>query len=351
MSRVEAIRRAVLPELDRRWIPAVLTVLLLATVLVSLSLGKYPVSLREILLFVQQQLLGRSSLAPERYELLRNILWEIRAPRIAAAMMIGAALSASGTAFQSMFVNPLISPKMLGVLPGAAFGAALGMLLSPHWFGVQLCCFGGGLLAVGMAAGIARLYRGDRMLMLVLGGVISGSLFTSLLSVVKYLADPLDELPAIVYWLMGGLSMANSRTIMGVSIPILAGLGGLMLLGRYLNALSMGEEEAGSLGLNVGLLRSCLIFCATVISALTVVIGGRIDWVGLIIPHIGRLLVGPDNRILLPVSALLGAIYLLVVDDVSRMLLRVEIPLGILTSLVGIPFFILLLKNTRKGWG
>ncbi|MEZ4598730.1 MAG: iron ABC transporter permease [Syntrophotaleaceae bacterium] len=351
MSRAEAIHRPALAVVGRHWVALLLTVLLMITVLISLALGKYPVSFGEILLFLQQQLFGRPTLAPERYELLHNLLWEIRVPRIVAAMLIGAALSASGTAFQSMFVNPLISPKMLGVLPGAAFGAALGLLLSPHWFGVQLCCFGGGLLAVGMAAGIARLYHGDRMLMLVLGGIISGSLFTSLLMVVQYLADPLDELPAIVYWLMGGLSMANSRTIMAVSIPILIGLGCLMLLGRYLNALSMGTEEAGSLGLNVGLLRSLLVFCATVISALTVVIGGRIDWVGLIVPHIGRLLVGPDNRILLPVSALLGAIYLLVVDDISRLLLRVEIPLGILTSLVGIPFFIFLLKNTRKGWG
>jgi iron complex transport system permease protein len=348
---MEAACRPGLAGLGRHWVALLLAVLLLMTVLVSLGLGKYPVSFREILLFLQQQVLGRPTLAPDRYELLHNILWEIRAPRIAAAMLIGAALAASGTAFQSIFVNPLVSPKLLGVLPGASFGAALGMLLAPSWFGVQLCCFAGGVAAVGLAAGIARLYRGDRMLMLVLGGIISGSLFTSLLSIVKYLADPHDQLPAIVYWLMGGLSMANSRTITGVSIPILAGLGCLMLMARYLNALSMGEEEAGSLGLNVGVLRFWLIFCATVISALTVVVGGLIAWVGLIVPHIGRLLVGPDNRILLPVTALLGALYLLVVDDVSRLLLDVEIPLGIVTSLIGIPFFILLLKNARKGWG
>ncbi len=335
----------------RRWLPALLALLLLGAVLVSLSLGKYPISLREIVLFMRQQLLGWPGMTPERYELLRNILWEIRAPRIAAAVLIGAALSTSGAAFQSMFINPLVSPGLLGVLPGASCGAALGMLLSRGWFGVQLCCFGGGLLAVGIALGIARLYRGDRLLMLILGGIISGSLFTSVLSIVKYLADPYDQLPAIVYWLMGGLSMADSTTTLAVSIPILLGLGGLMFMARYLNVLSMGDEEAASLGVNVRLIRAWLIIFATVISALTVVVGGLIGWVGLIIPHIGRMLVGPDNRKLLPVCALLGGLYLVVVDDVSRLLLNVEIPLGIITALIGIPFFILVLKNAKKGWG
>lgn len=351
MSNVLAVGH--LPETmpARRWLPALLALLLLGAVLVSLSLGKYPIAMQEILLFMRQQLLGWPGMTPERYALLRNILWEIRAPRVAAAVLIGAALSTSGAAFQSMFINPLVSPGLLGVLPGASCGAALGMLLSRGWFGVQLYCFAGGLLAVGIAIGIARLYRGDKLLMLILGGIISGSFFTSVLSIVKYLADPYDQLPAIVYWLMGGLSMADSTTTLAVSIPILIGLGGLMFMARYLNVLSMGDEEAVSLGVNVRLIRAWLIIFATVISALTVVVGGLIGWVGLIIPHIGRMLVGPDNRKLLPVCALLGGLYLVVVDDVSRLLLDVEIPLGIITALIGIPFFILVLKNAKKGWG
>lgn len=351
MDKAAILDRLTVPSLNRLWLPGFLFVLLLGTVTVSLSLGKYPVSIHEILLFLRQQVTGWPALGAERYDLLRNILWEIRAPRIAAAVLIGAALSTSGAAFQSMFINPLVSPGLLGVLPGASCGAALGMLLSRGWFGVQLCCFAGGLLAVAIAVGIARLYRGDRLLMLILGGIISGSLFTSLLSIVKYLADPYDTLPAIVYWLMGGLSLADSHTVLWISVPVVLGIVGLLVMARYLNVLSMGDEEAGSLGVNVSLIRFWLIFFATVISAMTVVVGGLIGWVGLIIPHIGRMLVGPDNRILLPVSALLGGLYLVVVDDVSRLLLDIEIPLGIITALIGIPFFILVLKNARKGWG
>ena len=173
--------------------------------------------------------------------------------------------------------------------------------------------------------------------MLILGGIISGALFTSLLSIVKYVADPYNQLPAIVYWLMGGLSLADGRTVLYVSVPIGTGILCLLLSSRYLNILSMGDDEAKSLGINVTRIRMVLIFFATLISALTVVIGGLIGWVGLIIPHVARMLVGPDNRILMPVAALVGAIYLIVVDDVARMLFTVEIPLGIVTALMGIP--------------
>jgi iron complex transport system permease protein len=216
---------------------------------------------------------------------------------------------------------------------------------------VQACSFLFGFMAVLLSVGVAKLYRGDRLLMLLLGGIISGALFTSLLSIVKYLADPYNQLPAIVYWLMGGLSMVDSRTLMTTSLPMLAGISAIILLSPYLNILSMGDDEARSMGVNVGLIRMALIFFATLVSALTVVIGGMISWVGLIIPHLARMLVGPDNRLLLPVGALIGAIYLVAVDDLSRLLFSVEIPLGILTSLVGIPFFALVLKNARKGWG
>jgi len=210
--------------------------------------------------------------------------------------------------------------------------------------------FTGGLLAVGLALFLAKVYQGDKLMMLILGGIISGSLFTALLSVVKYSADPTDQLPTIVYWLMGGLSMVDAQTVTSSAIPILIGITCILGLSRYLNALSMGDEEAKTLGINVGLIRFSLIFFATVISALTVAIGGLIGWVGLVIPHIGRMLVGPNNTILLPVTALIGAIYLVIVDDFSRLLLDVEIPLGIITSLIGIPFFSIILKSTKKGW-
>lgn len=327
-----------------------LFLLLCLTVIVSLSLGKYPITLSEMCGYLGS-LCGIGSMDSLRSALLHNILVDIRLPRILAAVLIGAALSVSGAAFQSMFINPLVSPSLLGVLSGASFGAALGMVISSNWLVVQVSSFLFGLLAVLLSVGVARLYRGDRLLMLLLGGIISGALFTSLLSIVKYLADPYNQLPAIVYWLMGGLSMVDSKTVLFASLPIGLGVIVIVLLSPYLNILSMGDDEAKTLGVNVSLIRMILIFFATLISALTVVLGGMIGWVGLIVPHVARMLVGPDNRLLLPVGALLGALYLVFVDDLSRLVFSVEIPLGIVTSLVGIPFFGLVLKNAKKGWG
>jgi iron complex transport system permease protein len=249
-----------------------------------------------------------------------------------------------------MFVNPLVSPSLLGVLSGASFGAALGMVFFKNWYEVQLASFLGGVAAVLVAVGLARVYRISGTIMLVLGGVISGALFAALLSLVKYLADPYNQLPAIVYWLMGNLSLADRTTVLRVSLPICLGLGILMLSARKLNVLSMGDEEAAALGINVQRVRLLVITAATLISALTVVIAGAVGWVGLIIPHIARMLVGPDNTTLLPVSALLGAGYLIVVDDVARLAFAFELPIGIVTALVGIPFFMLVLGNARKGW-
>ncbi len=331
------------------WILCLL-LLLFVTALVSLTLGKYPLGLGEICNYFSTAC-GFGSPDGERSIILKNILVDIRLPRIIAAVLIGAALSVSGAAFQSMFINPLVSPSLLGVLSGASFGAALGMTFSGSWLTVQASAFFFGFLAVLISVGVAGLYRGDRLLMLLLGGIISGALFTSLLSIVKFLADPYNQLPAIVYWLMGGLSMVDQQTLLVASIPMGIGIAAMIILSPYLNILSMGDDEAKSLGVNTGLVRMTMIFFATLISALTVVLGGMIAWVGLIIPHLARMLVGPDNRVLIPVGALIGAIYLVAVDDISRLLFSVEIPLGILTSLVGIPFFALVLKNARKGWG
>lgn len=329
---------------------SVLLAVLVLTALISLSLGRYPVSLGDLVGFVGQRISGRPVPDSRQFQILTNILVDIRLPRIAAAVLIGAGLSVSGVTFQSMFLNPLVSPGLLGVLAGASFGAAVGMILADNWLWVQLGAFSFGLIAVFAAVGMSVFNRGDRLLMLILGGIISGALFTSLLSVVKYLADPYEQLPAIVYWLMGGLSSVDRITVLAASGPIFGGIIILILLAGYLNVLSMGDEEARSLGVNVTLLRLLFIFLATVISALTVVMGGIIGWVGLLIPHIARMIVGPDNRILLPATALIGAIYLLIADDIARLLFGVEIPIGILTSLVGIPFFAFILRKARKGW-
>ena len=324
--------------------------LLFVAAFISLTLGRYPITWAEIYDFLTAVLSGQGLTGHRKLYILKNIFIDIRLPRIVAAMLVGASLSVSGAAFQSMFINPLVSPGLLGVLAGASFGAALGMVMASTWFAVQVSSVACGLIAVAAAIGMAALYRGDRLLMLILGGIISGALFTSLLSVVKYLADPYDQLPAIVYWLMGGFSAVDAKTVWAVCIPMVSGIVILISLANYLNILSMGDEEARCLGVNVRLIRIMLIFPATLISALTVALGGIIGWVGLVIPHIARMLVGPDNRRLLPVSAIVGALYLLVVDDISRLVFTVEIPIGILTSLVGIPFFALVLGKSKKGW-
>ncbi|MBU1054638.1 MAG: iron ABC transporter permease [Proteobacteria bacterium] len=328
----------------------VLTLILVMTAVFSMALGKYPLALTDITGFFLFKIFGIGSIDAEQCSLLKNLLLDIRLPRILAAVLIGASLSVSGTSFQAMFVNPLVSPSLLGVLAGASFGAALGMVFSKSWFAVQSLTFLFGFIAVLISVGIAKMHRGNTVLLLVLGGVISGAFFTSLLSIVKYIADPYNQLPAIVQWLMGGLSLVDRKILLAAGIPQVVAIILVTFLSGYLNALSMGDEEARALGIPVERIRMLLIFFATLMSALTVVLAGMIGWVGLIIPHITRMLVGPDNKVLVPASAFVGAIYLIIVDDVSRMLFNVEIPIGISTSLIGIPFFAVILKKARRGW-
>ncbi|MDY0190009.1 MAG: iron ABC transporter permease [Desulfuromonas sp.] len=334
-----------------QWVFFVLVMLLLAVMQMSLLLGKYPISADEYLAFAKLYVTGHGAEAAQRFSTLYSVLVEIRLPRIIAASIIGAALAVAGSTFQAMFVNPLVSPGLLGVLAGASFGAALGMVLRLPWFGIQLAAFVCGALAVALALLIAMIYKNSRsVIILILGGVISSSLFTALLSVLKYTADPYDTLPAIVYWLMGSLSFCDSATVGLLFGPMLAALIGLLLLAKQLNALSLGDEEARALGVNVRRIKVIAITLATLISALCVVMAGVIGWIGLIIPHIARMLFGADNRKVLPASALIGAIFLLVTDNLSRTLFINEVPIGILTSLVGIPIFVLVLKNAREGF-
>ena len=329
----------------------ILSAVLAAAALASLALGRYPLALEDICNYALFKVLHVGRMEPARHEIFENLLFHIRMPRILAAVLIGASLSVSGAAFQAMFLNPLVSPGLLGVLAGASFGAAVGMVFSKSWVVVQVSALAFGFAAVIIAVGIAKMHKGNTVLLLVLGGVISGALFTSLLSIIKYIADPYNQLPEIVRWLMGGLSFVDRNVFFMTAGPQVFCVCAIALLSGYLNALSMGDDEARSLGVPVEWIRLLLIFLATFISSMTVVLAGMIGWVGLIIPHIARMLVGPDNRILIPASALIGAIYLLVVDDVSRMLFSVEIPIGISTSLIGIPFFAIILRKARKGWG
>ena len=333
-----------------RWIVISLVGLLIFATL-SLLWGQYPIDFHTFMEYLGYKLFGTTSGDPTTFALLDNIILQIRLPRILLAILIGSSLATSGAVFQAMFVNPLVSPGILGVLAGASFGAALGMLLSNQWFVVQILAFVFGFLAVGLAVLIGTMVTNSRStVMLVLGGVISGSLFTSLLSVIKYVADPYSTLPAIVYWLMGSLSSAELSNVLLIGIPMLLSVLMMVVMSKYFDILSLGDEEAKALGINVKLIRIIAILLATLASSLSVVMAGIIGWVGLIIPHIIRMAIGPSHRVLIPLSAILGALFLLLADSISRLALSVEIPIGILTSLIGIPIFVIVLKNARAAW-
>lgn len=292
----------------------------------------------------------KCDITPQQMQTYHTVITEIRLPRILAAVLCGAALAVSGASYQSMFLNPLVSPGLLGVLAGSAFGASLGLLFGKTMLSAQIGAFIFGIAAVVFAIVLTRFFPGNRLIMLIMGGVISSSLFTSLLSVVKYIADTRNELPAIVYWLMGGFSSVSMPAAI-IALPLLlAGIAALTAMSGYLNVLSMGDEEATSLGIRVALVRNTLIVITTLVCSITVALGGMIGWVGLMIPHIARMITGPDNRRLIPMAALIGGIYLLLVDNVCRAAFSGEIPIGIMTSLMGVPFFIFVLSRTESRW-
>lgn len=325
------------------------TIILIVFSTLSLLWGQFDISISTFFDYLNHKIF--SSPATQDFTLIESIVLDIRLPRVLLAILIGAALATSGAVFQAMFVNPLVSPGILGVLAGASFGAACGMLISEHWFIVQILAFVFGFIAVGFAVFIGAMVTNSRStVMLVLGGVISASLFTSLLSIIKYVADPYSTLPAIVYWLMGSLAMAQLNETLIVAIPITMSIVGMIFMSKYFDLMSLGDEEAKALGVNVKLIRIVAIILATLASSLSVVMAGIIGWVGLIIPHIIRMAVGPSHRLLIPLSAVIGAIFLLCADAISRLALSVEIPIGILTSLIGIPIFIIVLKNARAAW-
>ena len=327
---------------------AFLALLLALCVAGSLLLGKYGFSIEDYARYVTALLRGESL---KDFEVMHTLLLEIRLPRILACVLIGASLAISGAAYQAMFVNPLVSPSILGVLSGAGFGAAVGMFFKLNEYLIQLGTFGFGFLAVAVALGVSALYsRSGSVIVLVLGGVISGSLFTSLLSVLKYAADPNDALPAITYFLMGSLGFASKSFIQISILPMCAGVLLLALSGKYLNALSLGEEEAKSLGVNTARVKIFIILVATFVSALSVTIAGIIGWIGLIVPHIARFIFGADNRAVLASSAMIGAIFLLFCDSFSRLIFTFEIPIGIVTSLFGIPMFIIVLRRAKRSF-
>ncbi|GGF65002.1 iron complex transport system permease protein [Mameliella alba] len=279
------------------------------------------------------------------------VIWNIRLPRVAAALLVGAALAAAGASYQALFRNPLVSPDILGVSAGAGLGAVAGIFLSLPVAAIQASAFVGGMAAVGVVTLVAAAVRGaDRTLTLVLVGVVIGALAGAATSLLKVLADPYDQLPAITFWLLGSLASVTSADILPALPAVLVGLVPLALLRWRINVLSMGDEEARALGVEAGRTRFLVIAAATLVTASVTALAGVVGWVGLVIPHVARMLVGPGFGRLLPVSALIGAGYLLAVDTLARTIAPVEVPLGILTAVIGAPFFVVLLSRGRRGW-
>jgi iron complex transport system permease protein len=333
----------------KRFLSAVLCLLALAAVFViCLGSGREDISATEALNILWMQLVHTESSAPLADKI---IVWEIRLPVLIAAVLVGSALSVSGATYQGLFRNPLVSPDILGAAAGAAFGAAGALLCNMDSTAVQFFAFAGGFIAVMITwLCAAKLSRGAAQpLLLVLTGLITATLFQSFVELIKYVADPYSTLPAITYWLMGSLAKVTWENIGFFMLPYAAGIIPIYLLRWRLNALSLGDDEAKALGINVKLLRGIYIFCATVLTSATVAIAGIVGWVGLIIPHIARFIFGPDNRIVIPMSMILGAIFMVAVSTVCRSAMTSEIPLGILTSIVGAPIFFIILVKTRLG--
>lgn len=310
----------------------------LVAILLALLVGKYPLTPGELLgLFIHPD---ATPLDPR----VATVFWQIRLPRILAALAIGAALSAAGAAYQGMFRNPLVSPDILGVSAGAGMGACVAMWLGLPIMVIQLMAFLGGILAVGLTCLIATLAkRHDPVLSLVLVGIAIGTLCGAVISLIKILADPYTQLPSITFWLLGGLSTITQDDLYSCIPILLLGMLPLLLLRWRMNLLSLPDDEAKTMGVNVKQLRLIFIICATLITASAVSVAGIIGWIGLVVPHICRLITGDNYQRLFPVSMLVGGILLLLTDTLARSLLSIELPLGILTALIGAPFFLMLL--------
>lgn len=319
----------------------------LALLYASLFVGRFAVSPGDVAHILLAHILP---LMQDRPAPVETIVMQIRLPRAIMAMLVGAGLSISGAAYQGMFRNPLVSTDILGVTAASGFGAALALLISSNALQMQLLSFTFGLAGVALTYLLARVYRSTPGLMLVLSGVVVAAFFSALLSGTKYVADPESTLPAITYWLLGSLNGASLKGLVMILPPITAGIIGLLFMGWRLNVLTMGDEEARSLGLRTEWLKGGIIVCTTLITAAAVSACGMVGWVGLVIPHVGRMLVGPDHRLLLPASLSIGATFLLLVDDIARTATVGEIPLGILTAIIGAPFFGYLLRKTRGSW-
>lgn len=325
-------------------ISLVLVLVLIAAALFSLCVGKYPVTPIESVQIILSNILGITGSWEPMTE---NVVINLRLTRTIAAILVGASLAISGATYQGIFRNPLVSPDLLGVSSGACIGAATAILMNLPSVYIQFFAFCGGLLAVMITLLIPRMIRSDSNLVLVLAGIIVGGLMTSIMGFIKYTADPDTQLAAITYWQMGSLSYIKMTSVLIVLPTIVISAIILFAMSWWIDIVSLGEKEAKTLGANVRAIIYAAIACSTFLTASSVCIAGTIGWVGLVIPHLGRMIVGPDNTKLLPATCLIGAIFLLLVDTAARTIGSAELPLSILTGIIGAPFYAWLLYKQR----
>jgi len=335
----------------RTWaIVLLLSLLLVLCAIYSITVGRYDIAMWDVWLILWDNVIPEQ--APAWTPLQADVVEVIRLPRILAALLIGAGLAMSGAALQGLFRNPLIDPSIIGVTSGAAFGGTLAILLVGGGYPVLGAAFAFGIGSLLVVKCLASVKGRTSTLTLVLAGVIVSAFFGSAISIVKLLADPHQKLPAITYWLMGSIAATNYRDLALMALAIVPPSIVIFLLRYQINILSLGEDKARALGSPIEIVQWTIFAAVSFISAGVVATSGIVGWVGLIIPHMARTLVGPDHGRLLPVSALIGAIYLLLVDDIARTATVAELPIGIITALIGVPVFALILRRTqsRSGW-
>ncbi len=321
-----------------------LALLPIAAAFAALCIGRIPLSPKQVFDYLLSVVSGGET---DAY--LGAIIVNMRIPRIILALLAGAGLSVSGCVFQSLFANPLATPDTLGVASGAGFGAVLGIVVGFELVGVQLLSFAFGIAAVALTYAVGYGKRRNGRNSAVLGGIMIGSLFNALISLVKFTADTETELPAITYWLMGNLDGANYRSLTFGCVPIIVGIAVLWLLRWRLNLLPLGDEEARSTGVNVKALRAAAVLCATAVTASCVSMCGQVGWVGLLVPHMCRMKLGNNHMRLLPATVFVGAAFLVVVDTFARSVSAAELPVSVLTAIVGAPFFIALMTRSEGG--
>ena len=322
-----------------------LLLVLAGCIVFALCAGKYPITAKESLEVLFGELTGRGGAYSE---MTKNVVIGLRIPRIVASILCGMMLAMSGVAYQSIFKNPLVSPDFLGVSNGACIGAAIAILMGLSGVYLSGFAFIGGIIAVVITVLIPTIMRSDSNIMLVLSGVIVGGAMSSILGFIKYVADPETELAAITYWTMGSFTYVTMDEIKSVILTMVIPMVILFAMSWWLDILSMGESEAKSLGANIVVVRNVAIACATLMTASSVCISGTIGWIGLVIPHFARMCVGPNNTKLIPAAGLMGGIFLLLVDTITRTISIAEMPVSILTGLIGAPFYAILLYRQRK---